>query len=245
MKPTIDTRLFIIKYSLEFFVVVLGISVSFWLSEWNEQRKFANLNIEDAYDLLEDLAQDEERLEFIEDQIDLGLNNAHRLLANIELSRTDNITYSALTDSLIDIGYLYVYGTFFINNGSYKSLLQNCRIQSFPSEIEKHLKGYYEYVSKRVADNNRLVDNITVDYYANYHPFCLRGSIGALPMTDENKREFFRQPDTKENYLDVKFYNASLNFRSRISMHKTQIRTYQQMREKVQSMLLTYVEENK
>ena len=245
MKSTIDTRLFIIKYSLEFFVVVLGISVSFWLSEWNEQRKFANLNIEDAYDLLEDLAQDDERLEFIEDQIDLGLSKAHRLLANTELIRTHNITYSALSDSLIDIGYVYVYGTFFINNGSYKSLLQNGRIQSFPSEIEKHLKDYYEYVSKRVADNNRLVDDITVDYYANHHPFCLRRSISALPLSDENKREFFKQSDMKENYLDLKFYNASLNFRSRINMHKTQISTYQQMRDKVESMLLTHVEENK
>ena len=58
---SLNPKFLLVKYSLEFFFVVLGITVSFWLSEWNEERKFVEFNIEDTYDLLEDLAHDEER----------------------------------------------------------------------------------------------------------------------------------------------------------------------------------------
>ena len=51
-----------IRYSLEFVVVVLGITVSFWLSEWNSLRSALEHQVKDAKDLLQDLESDEARL---------------------------------------------------------------------------------------------------------------------------------------------------------------------------------------
>ena len=51
-----------IRYSLEFVVVVLGITVSFWLSEWNSLRSAMEHQVKDAKDLLQDLESDEARL---------------------------------------------------------------------------------------------------------------------------------------------------------------------------------------
>ena len=44
-----------IRYSLEFVVVVLGITVSFWFNEWNEHQQELTYQAKDAKDLLQDL----------------------------------------------------------------------------------------------------------------------------------------------------------------------------------------------
>ncbi len=51
-----------------------------------------------------------------------------------------------------------------MNDGTYKTLLNNGRLQNFPSDLEDAIKGYYEYVSKRVRDNNATVDNVSLNY---------------------------------------------------------------------------------
>ena len=85
---SLNPKFLLVKYSLEFFVVVLGISVSFWLSEWNEDRKLAESNFEDTYDLLEDLAHDKARLFSVDSLIDEGLINSNNLIQSIELFRS-------------------------------------------------------------------------------------------------------------------------------------------------------------
>jgi hypothetical protein len=241
MRTPIDPRYFFIKYSLEFFIVVLGISVSFWLSEWNEDRKRVLYNIEDTFDLLEDLRHDEERLEMIVKQINVGMIKTQRLLVNVELHRDNILSYRALSDSLVDIGYVYEYGTFFMNNSTYKSLLQNGRLHDFPSEIEKNIKDYYEYVSKRVEDNNRLVDDLAASYYNKHHPLCLRSQIKELPINQVEMFQLYQKEDMRENYTSLNFYKASMSLRSRINMHRAQVQKYINMRNNVDSLLREHV----
>lgn len=241
MRTPIDPRYFFIKYSLEFFIVVLGISVSFWLSEWNEDRKRVLYNIEDTFDLLEDLRHDEERLEIIVKQIKVGMIKTQRLLVSVELYRDNILNYRALSDSLVDIGYVYEYGTFFMNNSTYKSLLQNGRLHDFPSEIEKNVKDYYEYVSKRVEDNNRLVDDLTANYYNRHHPLCLRSQIKELPISQAEMRQLYDKEDMRENYTSINFYKASMSLRSRINMHRAQVQQYMEMRNNIDSLLREHV----
>ena len=241
MRTPIDPRFFFIKYSIEFFIVVLGISVSFWLSEWNEDRKQVLHNIEDTFDLLEDLRHDEERLEMIVKQIKVGMIKTQRLLVSVELYRDNILNYRALSDSLVDIGYVYEYGTFFMNNSTYKSLLQNDRLHYFPDEIEKNMKDYYEYVSKRVEDNNRLVDDITANYYNKYHPLCLRSQMEELPISQAEVRQLFDKEDMRENYTSIDFYKASMSLRSRINMHRVQVQQYMGMRNNIDSLLREHV----
>ena len=51
-----------------------------------------------------------------------------------------------------------------MNNSTYKSLLSNGASSSSPRRSTPSW-DYYEYVSKRVEDNNDIVDEITLRYY--------------------------------------------------------------------------------
>ena len=242
MRTPIDPRYLFIKYTLEFFVVVIGISVSFWLSEWNEQRKLDTYHIEDSHALLEDLQIDLERLENVNNTIIHGKLKASRLLNNIDSFREGNLSYKTFSDSIIAIGYIYTYATFFMNNSTYKSMINNGRILRFPQNIEKHIKDYYEYVSKRVEDNNRLVDNLAFDYYSIHHPYCLRVSDVSRELTSEERLNFFRQLDMKASYSSIDFYKASIALYNKIHMHGRQINRYTQMRNHVDSLIQEHVD---
>jgi hypothetical protein len=241
MKTPIDPKFFLVKYSLEFFVVVLGITVSLWLSEWNEDRKLAEHNIEDTYDLLEDMGHDADRLAEIYGQTCEGEEKVHRLLRNIESYRDGSINYDTYVDSIISIGYVYVYGTFFMNNASYKTLIQNGRLQLFPHDIEKKIKDYYEYVSKRAHDNNRLVDEMAVDYYSNHHPYCLRVSSDGLAQSEDDIHRLFENQDMRENYSALQFYSSTLSMGNTVELHKSQINIYTKMRNEVDSLLRIHI----
>ena len=56
-------------YFLDFLVVFLGISVSFWMNEWNSDRKNDRLHHIDIHALLVDLDHDYQSLNRVHDHI--------------------------------------------------------------------------------------------------------------------------------------------------------------------------------
>lgn len=243
MKTPIDYRFFAIKYVFEFFVVVLGITVSFWVDEWNEQRKLDSDHIAETSAILEDLAADAERLEFVSQAIDQGHINTSRLIDNIERHREGLLSYDALSDSIIDIGHVYTEYTFFMNNGTYKSLINNGRILRFPLDVEKEIKDYYEFVSKRVADNNRMVDDATWSYYSQHHPMCY--AIEGLEVSEAEKAasRLLQFNDMKAQYSSASFYKANIALRHRIQMHGQQVQGYRDKCALVDSLVRAHLGE--
>jgi len=243
MKTPIDYRFFTIKYVFEFFVVVLGITVSFWVDEWNEQRKLDRYHVADAKAMLEDLAVDATRLELVSQTIARAESNTARLLDNIENFREGVLPYSSLADSIVEIGYVYSYATFFMNNGTYKSLINNGRIQRFPLAVEKEIKDYYEFVSKRVTDNNRLVDDAAWDYYSQHHPLCHAIENLSSPDLRTKATRFLLHDDMKSEYSNTSFYKANISLRNRIQMHGQQVKSYQKKCTLVDSLVRAHLEE--
>jgi len=133
-------------YFLDFLVVFLGISVSFWMNEWNSDRKNNSLHHVDIHALLVDLEHDYQSLNLVYDRILEGDAKAFRLLEVIQNRRAQALPYDAFVDSLISIGYVYNYSTFFMVDATYKSLVNSGRIQSFPVEVNMKLRDYYEAV---------------------------------------------------------------------------------------------------
>jgi hypothetical protein len=228
-----------IRYSLEFVVVVLGISVSFWLNEWNELRNELEHQTKDTIDLVDDLTVDGERLDVVSNAIEVGKNRTSRILKNHLDLQQGISSYDAFADSLIDIGYAYSFLTFFMVDGTYKSLINNGRLQNFPSDLEKDIKGYYEYVSKRVEDNNEIVDNVALEYYAKHHPMCLwvepfveeeGDAPGAVRRPKESLRSYLLSKEVRVGYESVEFFNATLVLRDRAFVHGGQIKRYEAMR---------------
>mgnify|MGYP000492094069 CR=1 FL=1 len=48
----------LVKYSLEFIVIVVGISVTFWIDEWNRNRLEEIQHIKDIESIIDDLEND-------------------------------------------------------------------------------------------------------------------------------------------------------------------------------------------
>jgi hypothetical protein len=231
------------NYFLEFIVVFLGVTISFWLSEWNEGRKTQELHKEDVVSLLEDLDRDQERLEHVYGQAQKGKDRSQRVLNNIMAFREGDADYTTFTDSLIEIGYLYGYSTFFMNSATYKSLIGSTRIQEFPHEINKQVRDYYEYVSKRVEDNNDIVDAIALKYYNEFNPYCLMANDREEAMTLAERRRYFDHPDTREHYSGLPFYHQTLALHDRTDVHMAQVKEYIKIRAGVEEMLRQYAEE--
>ena len=228
------------NYFLEFLVVFLGVTISFWLNEWNEDRKTAELHKEDVVSLLEDLEKDGERLSVVLEQAIAGEQRSARLIAVTESYRAGDCGYDTFVDSLIGIGYVYGYGTFFMNSATYKSLIGSTRIQEFPRGINKQVRDYYEYVSKRVEDNNDIVDDISLEYYNVHHPYCQWLNHSEEQQDSASCRAFFAHGDTRSHYSDLAFYHQTLALHDRTATHANQIRHYQSIRDALDSSLMAY-----
>lgn len=107
-----------VRYSLEFVVVVLGITVSFWFNEWNEHQQELTYQAKDAQDLLQDLRSDEVRLDKVAQDTKSGLNNTARIKENHKQLQQGELAYVSFADSLIQLGLPYNWRTFFMNDGT-------------------------------------------------------------------------------------------------------------------------------
>ena len=224
-----------IRYSLEFVVVVAGITVSFWFNEWNEHQQELTYQAKDAKDLLQDLRSDLARLDQVARDVEVGLMRTEKIEVFCRLLQQDAMSYTQFADSLVQIGSPYSWRTFFMNDGTYKTLLNNGRLQNFPSEIEDAIKEYYEYVSKRVRDNNVIVDNVSLNYYLDHHPMCL------LLAEKSQRVAFMNTPGIQSKYESIDFYTNTIGLRNRIFAHGNQLREYVAIRTTADSLLSDFL----
>jgi len=229
-------------FVLDFVVVVIGITVSFWLNEWNHDQRNLALHQQDIQSLIEDLEQDEARLEEVERFTDDGIANVLKVLEATHAYRNDELSYEDFSKVLIEVGEVYIYATFYMNSATYKSLLANGRIQLFSAEENKLIRDYYEYVSKRVDDNNDIVDSLMLEYYNRHHPYCnLRyRDDPEAPAPPFTAQEFFADPAVREVYSGLPFLLATLMVHDRVGAHKDQITKYKELRDALELRLRSY-----
>ena len=233
-----------VRYSLEFLVVVFGITVSFWLNEWSQDRREMEFHHKDTVDLLADLSVDRERLTFIAQTIEDGDKNMSRILRSHNRLQDGSVTYETFVDTLIAVGDPYGFPSFFMNRGTYKSLIGNGRLQHFPVRLEKQIKDYYEYVSKRVEDNNAIVDGICIKYYQEHHIMTQMRPLDGDNRPEKVKqdhREFLLRPQIRADYESMEFFKATVGMRSRIFSSRYQIALYREMRDELDSAVRGYL----
>ena len=178
-------RKLLIKYSLEFVVIVVGISVTFWIDEWNRNRIEQIQHVKDIESIIDDLDNDSLIINRVNQSLDTGRLRTDRLINLIELKLDNKIGYNSYYKKIINIGYLWSYQTFFMTDATYKSLISNGRINLYPQNIHSMMNKYYEATAKRINDHNKIVDDIAIKYYTYYHPF-------SMLFTNENFRNNLR-----------------------------------------------------
>ena len=83
----------LIKYSLEFIVIVVGISVTFWIDEWNRNRLERIQHIKDIESIIDDLENDSLIIDRVNTSIDTGKVRSNKLIDLIELRFDKKINY--------------------------------------------------------------------------------------------------------------------------------------------------------
>ena len=252
---------YLIKYSFEFVVIVIGISFSFWIDEWNKEKTNKILHIEDLRAVLNDLKNDSIMFNNVQKQLDYGKNKINSLLNDIDLYESNKIDYDQFSLKIINKGFLYNNDTFFMTDASFKSLISNSRINFFPEEIHTLMNKYYESVLKRVNDNNHMVDDISLKYYHDYHPFSMyylnslidiglseseaRGSDPSqIDRKLKNKfKRYFNKQEIKNIYTSTYFLIRTSNLKNRIYKYDTQINIFKAQRDIISKRIRSHLRE--
>ena len=233
---------YLVKYSLEFLVIVMGISVSFWVNEWNNDRLNFTSHERDIKSLISDLKNDSIKYELVlKDLID-GEKSTKKIAKLSESLISNKISYNYFTNEIIKIGVPYNYQTFFMTDGNYKSLQADNKINLFSAGLQKIINNYYEFISKRIFDNNHLVDNTTINYYNNVHTFSVYYSVNKDDYEKvKSFKNYFINDLMKKKYSDINFLNETNNLLERILIYKRQISNFSIQRDELALALENYL----
>ena len=77
-------RKLLIKYSLEFIVIVVGISVTFWIDEWNRNRLEDIQHIKDINSIIDDLDYDSITIVRVNSALEVGDKKTKEIIELIE-----------------------------------------------------------------------------------------------------------------------------------------------------------------
>ena len=114
----------------------------------------------------------------------------------------------------------------------------NNKINSFPQNIQKKIINYYEFIAKRVVDNNHIVDEISLNYYNKIHPFALYYN-----NNEENHsliNNYFKIESVKDKYKSIDLFIGSSNLLNRIFVYKNQISRFSNERDDLAKVLKEY-----
>ena len=243
---------YLIKYTIEFFVIVLGITISFWINEWNRDRINFSSHKTDLIGLINDLKNDSIKFKPILIELNKGAIATKKIVEVSEAYNLKKSNYDELTKQLVEIGFPYGYQTFFMTDATYKSLILENKISNFPQEIQNKISNYYEFIAKRVIDNNHIVDQICLNYYNNIHPFAMyhnndnnfEDNIQPKGGFDDDNvafKNYFKISSIKKKYTDINFFIGSSNLLNRIGVYKRQISKFSNERDILSETLYNYL----
>jgi len=169
---------YLIKYSLEFLVIVMGISVSFYLEEIRVANELKTLSVDLKQNLLDEISEiesymNERELAFKGDQ--LVLNS----LQDIKISYDSLLKISDIP-SKYNVS-LFNYRGFKPPVAFYNSLVNDGKIRylessSIKEELDKMHNVHYYYINENIKDE-AVAQRKMIDYFQNNYPELLIESI--------------------------------------------------------------------
>jgi hypothetical protein len=180
---------YLIKYSLEFLVIVMGISVSFYLEEIRVANELKTLSVDLKQNLLDEISEIESymierELAFKGDQIVLNS------LQDIKISY-DSLLKISNIPSKYSVS-LFNYRGFKPPVAFYNSLVNDGKIRylessSIKEELDKMHNVHYYYINENIKDE-AVAQRKMIDFFQNNYPELLIKSIETNPNANYVKQ---------------------------------------------------------
>ena len=180
---------YLLKYSLEFLVIVMGISVSFYLEEIRVANELKTLSVDLKQNLLDEISEIEiymieRELAFKGDQ--LVLNS----LQDLDISYDSLLKISDLP-SKYSVS-LFNYRGFTPPVAFYNSLVNDGKIRylessSIKEELDKMHNVHYYYINENIKDE-AVAQRKMIDFFQNNYPELLIESIQTNSNSDYVKQ---------------------------------------------------------
>jgi len=183
---------YLIKYVLEFFVIVTGISLSFWINEWDNKR----INSDKEFYFLSGLKNDLEKQlsslndfdEFSNQTIDFGASILEHYSIYESLSKADSLNYK-LSRLMYSRSYPAI-------NTTFNELKSTGQFNLFEEKLlaSKIIKYYQDSENYQ----NRLTKNTDIVYYNEIFP-VIKSSIIIDPNSFGYKNDKINLLETEKS----------------------------------------------
>ena len=173
-----NMKKYLIKYSLEFLVIVMGISVSFYLEEIRVANELKTLSVDLKQNLLDEISE----IESYMNERELAFKGDQTVLNSLQDIK---ISYDSLL-KISDIprkynSSLFNYRGFKPPVAFYNSLVNDGKIRylessSIKEELDKMHNVHYYYINENIKDE-AVAQRKMIDYFQNNYPELLIESI--------------------------------------------------------------------
>ena len=161
---------------IEFLAVFLGIALSLWVNDWQENREIQKRLVEDYKKIHMEVKTDIDNIENI-----LGLNE--KIIQTEEyLLATINAEIDFNYDTVIQNIFQVISPTFFGNQSAYSASVASGRFNtSKDDELISKISNLYEHYYKRLVLNGDLLDQRST-VFGKEHSFIFYRPILILPL---------------------------------------------------------------
>ena len=222
----------LVRGGIEFLAVFLGIALSLWVNDWQENREIQKRLVEDYKKIHMEVKTDIDNIENI-----LGLNEkiiqTEEYLLAIINSETD-FNYDTVIQNIFQV----ISPTFFGNQSAYSASVASGRFNtSKDDELISKISNLYEHYYKRLVLNGDLLDQRST-VFGKEHSFIFYRPLYKQTNIDTSA--------IKEYFLSHEFHNGLLRFHDfRKRFYLLRLRDTKNQMIKVDSILTGYFSNNK
>jgi len=156
------------EYIIEFAMLFTAVTLGFFAENFREHGIIEHRMQENYAAIIMDLEQDGFKIDSIFTEAK-NLSNLITLSHVLYTYKTGGFTEKKFFDTIYNINKIPSYTTLFINNTTFKNM-QSSGLLSYVTDkdLKKGLSYYYEVLFKRINDNNKLFDDVGINYLDNY-----------------------------------------------------------------------------
>jgi len=192
------------EYFLEFFMLFFAVTLGFFAENYREHSIIEHRMQENYAAIIVDLEQDNLKIDsiFIEGKNGINLITLSHVLYKY---KTGAFSEKELLDSIYNIKTIPSYTTLFVNNTTFKNM-QSSGLLSYVDnkELKTDLSYYYEVIFKKLYDNNKLFDDVGINYLDKYLIFNHGAGIRKW------QSDMYQQLGPENGFIDSKEYRKFL-----------------------------------